>query len=50
MSSAQSVFFATYLANLPAAAGVEFPDRRDLRESVREEEQRVNDEITDEDE
>lgn len=50
MSSARTVFFATYLANLSVADNIEFPDKRDLREAIQEEEQRNNDEIIDEDE
>ncbi len=51
MSSARNVFFATYMAKLSAAEGIELPDRRDLQGALSEEEQRTNDEIiSDEDE
>jgi len=40
--SAQSIFFAAYLSNLPAAAGLEFPDRRDLKEQIEREQRSPN--------
>jgi hypothetical protein len=48
MSSAQSVFFSTYLANFPAAAGIDLHERHDLRESIQEEELRNSEVIRDE--
>lgn len=45
MASARDIFFATYLSNLPAAAGIELPDRHDFKESIQEEEQNPNQEI-----
>ena len=49
MASARDIFFATYLSNLPAAAGIELPDRHNFKESIQEEQQNPNQEI-DEDE
>ena len=49
MASVRDIFFATYLSNLPAAAGVELPDRHNFKESIQEEEHNPNEEI-DEDE
>ena len=37
LSSAQNIFFLTYLSNLPVAAGIEFKDRHNLREKIQEE-------------
>lgn len=45
MASARDIFFATYLSNLPAATGVELPDRHNFKESILEEEQNPNEEI-----
>jgi len=45
MASARDIFFATYLANLPAAAGIELPDRHNFKESIQEEQQNPNEEI-----
>ncbi|MBI4991777.1 MAG: hypothetical protein HZB99_00985, partial [Candidatus Harrisonbacteria bacterium] len=45
MASARDIFFATYLSTLPAAAGVELPDRHNFKESIQEEEQNPNEEI-----
>lgn len=36
MTSARDIFFATYLSNLPAAAGIELPDRHNFKESIQE--------------
>ncbi|MEI8174420.1 MAG: hypothetical protein WCG28_00545 [bacterium] len=47
MASARDVFFATYLSNLPAAAGIELPDRHNFKESIQEEQQNPNQEIED---
>ena len=49
MASARDIFFATYLTNLPAAEGIELPDRHNFKESIQEEQQNPNEEI-DEDE
>ena len=45
MASARDIFFATYLSHLPSAAGIEFPDRHDFKESIQEEEQNPNKEM-----
>lgn len=45
MASARDIFFATYLSNLPAAAGIELPDRHNFKESIKEEQQNPNKEI-----
>lgn len=49
MASARDIFFATYLSNLPAATGIELPDRHKFKESIKEEQQNPNKQI-DEDE
>jgi len=49
MASARDIFFATYLSTLPAAVGVELPDRHNFKESIQEEEQNPN-QAVDEDE
>jgi len=49
MASARDIFFVTYLSTLPAAEGVELPDRHNFKESIQEEQQNPNQEI-DEDE
>lgn len=45
MASARDIFFATYLSNLPAAEGIELPDRHNFKESIQEEQQNPNEEI-----
>ncbi len=45
MASARDIFFVTYLSTLPAAKGVELPDRHNFKESIQEEQQNPNEEI-----
>lgn len=45
MASARDIFFVTYLSTLPAAEGIELPDRHNFKESIREEQQNPNQEI-----
>ena len=47
MASARDIFFATYLSNLPSAAGIELPDRHNFKISIQEEQQNPNQEIQD---
>jgi len=47
MASARDIFFATYLSNLPGAAGIELPDRHDFKESIQEETESPNGEQND---
>jgi hypothetical protein len=42
LSTGQTVFFVTYLANHPGATGIELPDRADFQEQLRREELEPN--------
>ncbi|MES2930846.1 MAG: hypothetical protein V4665_03635 [Patescibacteria group bacterium] len=44
----QTVFFVTYLSNHPDATGIDLPDRRDMQDQIRREEERPNEESDDE--
>ncbi len=44
LNPAQEVFFATYLSNRPEAAGIGLPDRYNLRERIRREQEENNNE------
>lgn len=48
MTSAKNIFFVTYLSKHPEAAGVDFPDKRDLGKQIEEEEQGENNDQEDE--
>jgi len=41
MTSTRDIFFAIYLSNLPAAAGIKLPDRRHFKESIQEEQKKL---------
>ena len=50
LSIGQTVFFVTYLSKHSGAVDINLPDRRDMQESIRREEERINNEENENDE